>query len=168
MSKWIGIRRNICKSCDKKFVTYLLHPSHFPKMSRFFRHAGDSDSDSSSDDELSMSSGDDEKEIPLKTQTATTKPAMSRFLRTADSSSGSESESDPETDGQEGPEDGDGSSESDRPVRILSAIDKRLKEMEATGKVMDNALKINDWMAISNGRLYLPSPQPCLLNIHSE
>ena len=121
-------------------------------MSRFFRHAGDSDSDSSSeDDELSMSSGEDEKEISLKTQTATAKPAMSRFLRTADSSSGSESESESESDGQEDPEGEDGGSEADRPVRILSAIDKRLKEMEATGKVMDNALKINDWMAISNG-----------------
>ena len=103
-----------------------------------------------------MSSGDDEKEkIPLKTQTTTAKPAMSRFLRTAGSSSGSDSDSDSDSDGQDEPEDGDGSSEADRPVRILSAIDKRLKEMEATGKVMDNALKINDWMAISNGTSYL-------------
>ena len=107
-----------------------------------------------------MSSGD-EKEILLKAQPATAKPAMSRFLRTADSSSGSESESESESDNAEEPEDGDGSSEADRPVRILSAIDKRLKEMEATGKVMDNALKINDWMAISNGMSYLPLPHNC-------
>ena len=119
-------------------------------MSRFFRQAGDSDSESSTDDSESMSSGE-ENEISLKTQTTTAKPAMSRFLRTAGSSSGSESESESDSDDQEEAEDGDGGSEVDRPVRILSAIDKRLKEMQATGKVMDNALKINDWMAISNG-----------------
>jgi translation initiation factor 3 subunit C len=34
---------------------------------------------------------------------------------------------------------------------MRSARDKRLFQMEATGKVMDNALKINDWVAISNG-----------------
>ena len=34
---------------------------------------------------------------------------------------------------------------------VKSAKDKRLDEMEATGKLMDNALKINDWVAISNG-----------------
>ena len=122
-------------------------------MSRFFRQAGDSDSDSSESDDELMSSGEDEG--PSKIQTTTAKPAMSRFLRTAGSDSSesepSESESDPDE-----PEDGDGTSEEDRPVRILSAVDKRLKEMQATGKVMDNALKINDWMAISNGTSYSP------------
>ena len=34
------------------------------------------------------------------------------------------------------------------PVR---ATDKRVQQMEATGAVMDNALKINDWVAISVG-----------------
>ncbi len=60
---------------------------------------------------------------------------MSRFLRTAnasDSSSSSESESEDEDESDD---------------------DKRLEEMEATGKAMDNALKINDWIAISSGRL---------------
>lgn len=33
---------------------------------------------------------------------------------------------------------------------VKSAKDKRLDEMEATIKVMDNAAKINDWVAISN------------------
>ena len=127
-------------------------------MSRFFRQAGDSDSESSTDDSESMSSGE-ENEIPVKTQTATAKPAMSRFLRTADSSSGSDSDSESESDGQEDPDGEDGSSEADRPVRILSAIDKRLKEMQAAGKVMDNALRINDWMVISNGTSYLPLPK---------
>lgn len=120
-------------------------------MSRFFRQAGDSEdsatTDSDSDSELLSSDNDG----PSKFQTTAAKPAMSRFLRTAGSVSGSESESESDEDESE---DGDGSSGEDRPVRILSAVDKRLKEMEATGKVMDNALKINDWMAISNGTSY--------------
>ena len=97
-----------------------------------------------------------EDEAPLK-PSAVAKPAMSRFLRTAGSESSEssseeeESESDSDAGQHEGTEDEE-SDEEDRPqIRILSAVDKRLKEMEATGKIMENALKINDWMAISNG-----------------
>jgi len=120
-------------------------------MSRFFRQAGDSDSESSDSEEL-MSSGDEETTKP----STTAKPAMSRFLRTAGSdSSGSDSEeesSESESEGDDRQGEDESSDEEDRaPIRILSAVDKRLKEMEATGKVMENALKINDWMAISNG-----------------
>ncbi|PPQ74032.1 hypothetical protein CVT26_006935 [Gymnopilus dilepis] len=121
-------------------------------MSRFFRQAGDSDSDSSESEDELMSSED---EAPLK-PSAVAKPAMSRFLRTAGSESSEssseeeESESDSDAGQHEGTEDEE-SDEEDRPqIRILSAVDKRLKEMEATGKIMENALKINDWMAISN------------------
>lgn len=39
----------------------------------------------------------------------------------------------------------------DEKVVVKSAKDKRLEEMEATVKVMENASKINDWVAISNG-----------------
>ncbi|KAF8894887.1 eukaryotic translation initiation factor 3 domain-containing protein [Gymnopilus junonius] len=122
-------------------------------MSRFFRQAGDSDSESSESEDELMSSED---EAPPKPSTAA-KPAMSRFLRTAGSDSSdssseeeeSESDSDDHTHREEADE--EESDEEDRPqIRILSAVDKRLKEMEATGKVMENALKINDWMAISN------------------
>ena len=119
-------------------------------MSRFFRQAGGSDSDPSSTDSDSELLSSDGNEVAPKFQTTIAKPAMSRFLRTAGSSDGSEPESESDEDKAES-ENGDGSSEEDRPVRILSAVDKRLKEMQATGKVMDNALKINDWMAISNG-----------------
>ena len=38
--------------------------------------------------------------------------------------------------------------------QVDSAVDKRLKEMEALGKVMENALKTSDWMAISNGAFH--------------
>lgn len=96
-----------------------------------------------------------EDEAPAKPST-TTKPAMSRFLRTAgsdSSSSDSDEDSDEDSDADNGDDaESNASDEEDKPqIRILSAVDKRLKEMEATGKVMENALKINDWMAISNG-----------------
>lgn len=134
-------------------------------MSRFFRQAGDSDSDSSESEDELMSSED---EAPPK-PTTTTKPAMSRFLRTAGSDSSDDSDSDEESDsdsdaaprraGDDAEE--EESDEEDRPqIRILSAVDKRLKEMESTGKVMENALKINDWMAISNGVCYQFSVDP--------
>ncbi|KAG7090852.1 hypothetical protein E1B28_009934 [Marasmius oreades] len=132
-------------------------------MSRFFRQAGDSDSDTDSSEDELMSSGDEAP--PPKTSTA--KPAMSRFLRTAgsdssDTSSSEEEESDDDSDApkvtKKSPflksdsedEESDGDDESRAGVRIMSAQEKRLAEMEATGKAMDNALKINDWVAISN------------------
>ncbi|TFK44619.1 eukaryotic translation initiation factor 3 domain-containing protein [Crucibulum laeve] len=108
-----------------------------------------------------MSSGDEAQ--PTTTTTAA-KPAMSRFLRTNDSSSSSESESEDESDSDSdapkrpsrptlplaGESDDEESDDEERPgVRIMSAQEKRLVEMEATGKVMENALKINDWVAIS-------------------
>ncbi|KAF9264223.1 eukaryotic translation initiation factor 3 subunit 8 [Marasmius fiardii PR-910] len=132
-------------------------------MSRFFRQAGDSDSDTESSEDELMSSGD---EAPASKPT-TAKPAMSRFLRTAgsdssDSSSSEEEESEDDSDAPKATkkspflksdsedEESDDDDESRTGVRILSAQEKRLAEMEATGKSMDNALKINDWVAISN------------------
>lgn len=131
-------------------------------MSRFFRQAGDSDSESEESDDELMSSGDDE--APQKpTATTTAKPAMSRFLRTADSdSSSSDSDEDSDSDSDAGPKrsglpthddsDDEEGEDADAPgVRIKSTTERRLDEMKATGKVMENALKINDWVAISNG-----------------
>jgi hypothetical protein len=115
-------------------------------MSRFFRQAGDSDSESEESDEELMSSGDEDA-VPSKPTGA--KRVMSRFLKTAESgSSSSESDSDSDSNSSDG-EDDDSDSEVKKVVK--SAKDKRLDEMEATGKVMDNGLKINDWVAISNG-----------------
>ena len=95
---------------------------------------------------------------------------MSRFLRTANASDSSSSSSESESDDEDDSED-DGAvrketkpksrflrdsdeEESDEEVKrvVKSARDKRLEEMEATGKAMDNALKINDWIAISSGK----------------
>lgn len=137
-----------------------------PTMSRFFKQADDSSSDSDSEEEL-MSSGDEDETTATKPATAA-KPAMSRFLRKTDSGSSSDSDNDSEDESEMSDEEGQKETkkksrflrsesegeESDEDVKrvVKSARDKRLDEMEATGKVMDNALKINDWVAISNGR----------------
>jgi translation initiation factor 3 subunit C len=133
-------------------------------MSRFFRRGDSSDSESSSsDEEEMMSSGEEGK-------AAAPKPAakpMSRFMRGAGSGSDSESESEEEEEmsEDENKEDGkkprvsrflhggsdDEESDEDTKRVVRSAKDKRLDEMEATGKVIDNGLKINDWVAISSG-----------------
>ncbi|KAG5643610.1 hypothetical protein DXG03_000618 [Asterophora parasitica] len=133
-------------------------------MSRFFRQAGDSDSDTESSDNESMSSGDEE--LPQRTAAPAAKPAagsMSRFLKTAgsDSSSDDDSDDDSDSDSDAPPRKGglptvddSDDEESDEGetagVRIKSAAEKRVDEMRATGKVLDNGLKINDWVTISN------------------
>jgi len=153
-------------------------------MSRFFRQAADSDSESSDSEESLLSS--DEDASPTK-PAAPAKPAMSRFLRTANPSDSSESESESESEDESDDEgathkepkpksrflrDSD-EEESDEEVKrvVKSARDKRLEEMEATGRTMDNALKINDWIAISTGEqpslvpLYSTVPLICVLSI---
>ncbi|KAJ7072402.1 eukaryotic translation initiation factor 3 subunit 8 [Mycena amicta] len=115
-------------------------------MSRFFRHAGDSDSSNSSDEEEEeMSSTDDE--APPVPKAAPQRNAMDRFLVGAGGSSDSDSSDSDSSDDDDAADDSD---DEPQPLRIMSAHEKRLAEMEATGKVMDNALKINDWVAISN------------------
>ncbi|KAI9455352.1 eukaryotic translation initiation factor 3 subunit 8 N-terminus-domain-containing protein [Lactarius psammicola] len=133
-------------------------------MSRFFRQAADSDSESSDSEESLLSSDDDA--APAKAAPA--KPAMSRFLRLANDDSDSSS-SESKSEDEDGSDDDDDApkeaktkpksaflrdsddEESDEEVKrvVKSARDKRLEEMEATGRAMDNALKINDWIAIS-------------------
>ncbi|KAH9937729.1 eukaryotic translation initiation factor 3 subunit 8 [Amylocystis lapponica] len=129
-------------------------------MSRFFRQAGDSDSDSESSEEELLSS-EDEGAAPKPAA----KPAMSRFLRAnadGDSDSESSDEDEDESELSEGEakeekrrsrflrtESDDEDSDEDVKRVVKSARDKRLDEMEACGKIMDNALKINDWVAIS-------------------
>jgi translation initiation factor 3 subunit C len=135
-------------------------------MSRFFRQAADSDSESSDSEESLLSS--DEDASPAK-PAAPAKPAMSRFLRTANASDSSSSSSESESEDEDESDDegavhkekpksrflrDSDEEESDEEIKrvVKSARDKRLEEMEATGKVMGNALKINDWIAISSGR----------------
>ncbi|GAA6004311.1 translation initiation factor eIF3 core subunit c [Rhodotorula paludigena] len=107
---------------------------------RFLRKtdSASSDSDSSdSDDSDSDSDSDDEPRRPAAgaaaaaTAEAAKKPAGSRFLRGAAS------------------DDSDDSDE-DRPAVVKSAKDKRMDEVEGSVKAIENAAKINDWVAISN------------------
>ncbi|KAI5119955.1 hypothetical protein M0805_002144 [Coniferiporia weirii] len=126
-------------------------------MSRFFRQADDSDSDTEESEEELMSSDD---EAPAKP--AAPKPlGMSRFLKGAGSSSSSSSSSEESEDEEEDKEvkkksrflvGGEDEDESDEDVKrvVKSASEKRIDEMEAVGKSIENALKINDWVAISN------------------
>ena len=101
-------------------------------MSRFLRTANHSDSSSSESESESEDESDDEGATQKES-----KP-KSRFLRDSDEE------------------------ESDEEVKrvVKSARDKRLEEMEATGRTMDNALKINDWIAISTGE------QPSLVPLY--
>jgi translation initiation factor 3 subunit C len=131
--------------------------------SRFFRQAGDSDSDTESSDEESLVSGDDAQK-----PAAPAKP-KSRFLRSggsSDSESSSEEEESEDSEDEQKPTAtaqkvskylaaGSDDEDSDEEVKrvVKSAKDKRLEEMEATGTAMNNALKINDWTAISTGEL---------------
>ena len=90
----------------------------------------------------------------------------SRFLRSSGSESPSEEEDSDSSEDEKKPAPAKGVSkyldesddeDSDEEVKrvVKSAKDKRLDEMEATGTAMNNALKINDWTAISTGRLYI-------------
>ncbi|EIM83136.1 eukaryotic translation initiation factor 3 subunit 8 [Stereum hirsutum FP-91666 SS1] len=113
-----------------------------------------------------MTSGDEDDAAAATKPATAAKPAMSRFLRKADSGSSSDEDEDSEDESEMSDEEGQKETkkksrflrsdsegeESDEDVKrvVKSARDKRLDEMEATGKVMDNALKINDWVAISN------------------
>jgi translation initiation factor 3 subunit C len=106
-------------------------------MSRFFRGGSDSESDDdeiissneeeeSEDDHISDSSGD---EAPTKS--AAGLPAKSKFLK--DAASDSEE------------------SDLDEKREVKSAKDKKLDALESSVKTIENAKKINDWVAIQNG-----------------
>ena len=131
--------------------------------SRFFRKAGDSDSDTESSDEESLTSGD---EATKAAAPAKPKSRPHRSEGSSDSDSSSEEESDSSGDGKEtGPKGipkflmaGSDDEESDEEVKrvVKSAKDKRLEDMETAGTAINNALKINDWTAISAGRWDVP------------
>lgn len=134
------------------------------KMSRFFRRGGESDSESEESEEELMSSGSDDDAPPPPKPTVPVKGVMSRFLKTntggdSSSSSSDEDSDDDDSDDSDAPRktkktggDSDGESGDEIAKVVKSAKDKRLDEMEATGKVMENGLKINDWVAISTGQ----------------
>lgn len=117
-------------------------------MSRFFT-AGDSSSESSSDeeelysgDEAAQKDGEDsssaEEDSDEEDEESSSEEegggGVGRFLRDAASSAGE-------------------SSDEDTPKVVKSAKNKRLEELEGIIKLIDNAIKINDWSSISTGRL---------------
>lgn len=85
----------------------------------------DSDSDDSDSDSDDSDSDDDDRQQVKK-------PAGSRFLRGAASD--------------------DSDSDDERAKVVKSAKTKRADEVEACVKSIENASKINDWHAISNGQ----------------
>ena len=116
-------------------------------MSRFF-HAADSSSESSSSEEEELYSEEDEEQkqeedsddegsedesSSSSSDEEGAKTGVSKFLRDAASSEGE-------------------SSDSDTPKVVKSAKGKRLEEVEAVIKLIENAEKINDWSSISTGR----------------
>lgn len=129
-------------------------------MSRFFRPAGDSDSDTEESEEELMSSDD---EAPIKPTPAAKPIGMSRFLKRGAGGgvSNSESSSDEDSDEDDSDEDskgGESDEDSDDERKVVkSAAEKRIDEMVAVGKTIENALKINDWVAISNGMFIDPN-----------
>ncbi|KAF8637069.1 hypothetical protein AX17_003088 [Amanita inopinata Kibby_2008] len=129
-------------------------------MSRFFRAVGsESDSDSSEDELLTS---DEEVVHNARVTIPTQKSAMSRFLKSgsSDSDSAEEEVSDSDSDVRarratrlplrDASDHDSDESEERGAVKILSAHEKRMAEMETIGKLIDNALKINDWVAISS------------------
>ncbi|PFH46389.1 hypothetical protein AMATHDRAFT_51081 [Amanita thiersii Skay4041] len=127
-------------------------------MSRFFRAVGSESESDTSEDELLTT--DDETAQKPKLST-TQKPAMSRFLKSGSSSSDSEDDDNSDSDSDDRPRpsrlplrdmsDVESDEADERSVvRILSAHEKRQAEMEIIGKTIENALKINDWVAVSS------------------
>lgn len=112
-------------------------------MSRFFT-AGDSSSESSSDEEELYSDGEaakDEEESSSEEEASDEsssdeeeggKTGASRFMKGDESGS-------------------DSGSDSDTPKVVKSAKSKRLEELDGVVKLIDNAIKINDWSSISTG-----------------
>lgn len=117
--------------------------------SRFF-HGGDSDSESSSSDEEELYSDQEAKEEESEEDSD-------------EQDSDDESSSDESGKGTGanrflkpsggGADDSDESEDEDKVTVVKSAKDKRLEEVEATIKLIDNAERINDWAVISTGIL---------------
>lgn len=105
-------------------------------MSRFFR--GGSDSETDEDDEIISSNEEEvsEDDHISSSEDEAAKPAAgaggrSKFLKDAVS------------DSEE--------SDLDEKREVKSAKDKKLDALESSAKTIENAKKINDWVAIQNG-----------------
>ena len=134
---------------------------HYPHaVSSFFRSVSDSD-DSSSDEEEALSDSGDDSGIEGKVTKKTKK------IKGSDSDSDSDDSDDSDSDAEEkkeaaggvkksrflkgGPGSESGESDDERTKVVKSAKSKRIDEVEASVKAIENAGRINDWHAISNG-----------------
>jgi translation initiation factor 3 subunit C len=120
-------------------------------MSRFFQGSDSDESSSSSEDE--MFSGDEQEQSDQRSN--------------LDDDESEEGDEDEDESSESGDDAGRGhalrrdyfikgaasdDSDEDEGKRIVkSAKDKRLEEIEATTKLIENGGKINDWVVISNG-----------------
>lgn len=147
------------------------HRRLLPSMS-FFRKVSDSESESDSEEER-MSDYEEDAEKNKATASGTTPAKVSRFLKGSDSGSSSSEESDDDDDSDDSDEDDseeekkaggakkqskflrgasdDSDSEEDVKKIVKSAKDKRVDEMDAVVRSMENAQRIDDWVAISKG-----------------
>ena len=115
-------------------------------MSKFFTSGGSSSESSSEEEEYSLSEEEEEKKSEEESEEEEDeseedeesssdddagKAGASKFLKDQVSSDESEDE--------------------DKVTVVKSAKDKRLEELEAVERLIDNAVKINDWSTISNG-----------------
>jgi Eukaryotic translation initiation factor 3 subunit 8 N-terminus len=135
-------------------------------MSRFFH--GDSSSESSSSDEEELYSeeepvakvasdededeeeeDDEEEDSSSEDEDGAKKSGANRFMRDAESES-------------------EESSDEDRAKIVKSAKDKRLEELEATVKAIENGQKINDWGVISTGMSFWANNGPSVANIKAR
>jgi translation initiation factor 3 subunit C len=123
------------------------------KMSKFFQ-GSDSDSETSSSEEeiyseqeqedesehdLGMSDGDEDEDDSDEGSSEDGDPADRRKMFLKDAAPSDESDA-----------------EDSRRI-VKSAKDKRMDEIEATSKAIENAGKINDWVTISNGAAFCNS-----------
>ena len=115
-------------------------------MSRFFT-AGDSSSESSSSDEEELYSDEE----PTGNENAEASEAEDEDDSDDSSSSGEEGGGGFSRFLRDAASDEGSSSESDSPKVVKSAKSKRYEELEGTIKLIDNAVKINDWSSISTG-----------------
>ena len=130
-------------------------------MSRFF-HGGDSDSESSSSDEEELYSDREQEE-------ASEEESDEQQTESDDESSSGDEEG--KGTGANrflkpsggGAEDSEESEDEDRVTVVKSAKDKRLEELEGTIRLIDNAVKINDWPVISTGLWSPASNNPVAL-----
>lgn len=86
-----------------------------------------------SEEESSDEEGGSDEDEESSSEEEGGKTGVSKFLKDNAASSGDESE------------------DSDTPKVVKSAKNKRLEELEGIIKLIDNAIKINDWSSISTG-----------------